>query len=119
MPKFSRPCLKCGGTTSPGGTYCATHTRELEQARNLKRDSDPERKQKKKILYGTDYQKKRREIVTYVRQYGFVCYLCKKPIESGQDIDIDHVEAGNPDSQLLPTHRLCNRSRGNRRLPTP
>lgn len=114
MPKFRRPCLKCGGTTSPGGTYCATHERELEQARNLKRDSDPKRKEKKKILYNSDYQKKRREIVEWVRANGFVCYLCKQNIEPTHEIDIDHVEAGNPDSQLLPTHRTCNRSRGNR-----
>ena len=117
MPKFSRPCLKCGGTTLPGQTYCEMHRREVAAARNLVRDSDPNRKAKKKILYNSDYQKKRREIVQYVREYGFVCYLCKKNIEPTQDIDIDHVEAGNPQSQLLPTHRTCNRSRGNRTTP--
>ena len=114
MPKFRRPCLKCGGTTSPGGTYCDTHERELGQARNLQRDNDPKRKEKKKLLYNSDYQKARREIVAYVRANGFICYLCNKPIELTQDIDIDHVEPANPNSQLLPTHRTCNRSRGNR-----
>jgi len=112
--KFRRPCLRCGDPTEIGQTYCPTHSKELSQAKEIERSQDPERKAKKAALYNRDYRRKRKEIIEYVRAYGFMCYLCKKEIQIDQDIDIDHVTPGNPNSQLLPTHRLCNRSRGNR-----
>jgi hypothetical protein len=114
MPKFSRPCLTCGGISKRGESYCPTHLAQLLQARELKRTLDPARREKKKLLYNAGYRKAREEIVAYVRQYGYTCHLCNKPIEKNSEIDIDHLAPGNPASALLPTHRYCNRSRGNR-----
>lgn len=112
--KFRRPCLQCHELTDIGETYCNAHRKQIEQNKEIKRSQDPARKAKKAALYNSDYRRKRKEIIDYVRAYGFVCYLCKREIKNDQDIDIDHVTPGNPNSQLLPTHRLCNRSRGNR-----
>jgi hypothetical protein len=114
LPRFARPCLKCGGVSKTGGSYCPAHTLEVAQAREAKRSQDPRRKEKKKQLYNSDYRKAREQIVAYVREYGATCYLCNKPINASDYIDIDHLAPGNPFSQLAPTHRACNRSRGNK-----
>jgi len=115
MPSFPRPCLKCGKITAKGETYCDTHLGEIRQARERKRTQDPSRKIKKKLLYNSDYRKARETIVKHVRQYGYTCHICTLPIQPTEAIDIDHIQPGNPASQLLPTHPKCNRSRGNRK----
>ena len=114
MPRFSRPCLKCNQITKPGETYCPTHLAEVTQARERKRTQDPARRMKKKLLYNNDYRKARELILQHVRQYGAICHICKLTINPLEPIDIDHVQPGLVSSQLLPTHRRCNRSRGNR-----
>lgn len=114
MPRFPRPCLKCSNITEAGQTYCPTHLAEVSQARERKRTQDPARRMKKKLLYNNDYRKARQAILQHVRQYGETCHICKQPINPLEPIDIDHVLPGLVNSPLLPTHRRCNRSRGNR-----
>ena len=119
MPKFARPCLKCGGISKNGGSYCPTHQAEIDTAREAKRSQDPRRKEKKRLLYNADYRKAREAITAHVRQYGATCHICKKQIDPHQAIDIDHLAPGVVNSELAPTHRYCNRSRGNRNVNTP
>ena len=116
MPSFSRPCLVCSSITAKGETYCPKHLAEIKQARELKRSQDPARQMKKKLLYNSDYRKARTAILQHVRLYGATCHLCKKPIGTSEPIDIDHVQPGVITSDLAPTHRYCNRSRGNRAI---
>lgn len=115
MPRFQRPCLKCGSITHAGESYCPTHLAEVTQARERKRTQDPSRRIKKKLLYNNpDYRKARQTIVEHVRQYGADCHLCKQPINPYGPIDVDHLIPGSVSSPLAPTHPRCNRSRGNR-----
>ena len=107
--KFKKPCLICGALSYEN--RCPTHLAQY-QARRAERYNTAERKEKKRILYGGDYKKRRQGAI----QATSVCYLCKKIIEPTQAVDVDHVIAGDPTSPLLPTHARCNRSRGNRPL---
>jgi len=112
--KFRRPCLVCSALTDIGETYCPQHLKELKQTKEIKRSQDPARRARKAALYDSAYRRKRKEIIDYVRAYGFVCYLCKKEIQIDQAIDIDHVTPGDTNSELLPTHASCNRSKGSK-----
>lgn len=116
MPRFARPCLKCSSITAKGESYCPIHLAEIMQAREAKRSQDPARQLKKKLLYNSEYRKLRSEIVAHVRQFGATCHICGKAIAANQAIDIDHLQPGIISSDLAPTHRFCNRSRGNRPL---
>jgi hypothetical protein len=103
-----RPCLDCGTLTATG-SRCPTHT----EARNrLKyRHETPARKEKKKLLYNKDYQK----YAKAVREGAYQCHLCGGGVRAGDPFEADHLDAGNPNSLLLPAHRTCNRRKGNRK----
>ncbi len=111
--KFQRPCLVCGGLST--GTRCATHDMEYRARREAQRDT-PERRERKRNLYNSQYRSERNKLVAGVRAYGATCYLCKQPLLPSDPIEADHLEPGNPNSELAPVHRLCNQRRGNKPL---
>lgn len=76
------------------------------------RVDSPERKEKKKLLYGNNYRTRARAMKAQATH----CHLCGKAFEFGDNIEADHLIAGHPDSPLAPAHRECNRRRGNREL---
>ena len=103
---FNKPCIVCGVISR--GTRCPTHQQELDTAQAKKRDNDPERKARKKLLYNSTYRKQ----AQWLRNTATTCHLCQQPFMPGDRIEADHVDAGNPNSQLLAAHKRCNASRG-------
>lgn len=108
---FNKPCIVCGVVSR--GTRCATHQQELDTAQAKKRDSDPQRKARKNLLYPSHYRKQ----AQWIRNTATTCHLCGKDFQPGDKIEADHIDAGNPNSPLAPAHRRCNQSRGNTPLP--
>jgi hypothetical protein len=111
--KFNRPCLVCGGL-SPN-TRCPTHEGAERARREAQRDT-PERRERKRNLYNSQYKKKRNDMVAWVRAYGGTCHICKQPLLPTDLIEADHLQPSNPSSELAPAHRLCNQRRGNKPL---
>ena len=111
MSRFSKPCLDCG--TLSKGSRCEVHEGLMKAKRDAARDT-PERREKKRSLYNSDYRKKRKALMQWVGEYGATCYLCKKPLLASDRVEADHLVASNPDSPLAPVHRLCNQRRGNK-----
>ena len=109
MPSFLKPCINCGTLTR--GTRCNTHQQQLDQAKEKKRDT-PERRAKKKAMYGWDYQQRR----AHLRAQATHCHLCQQPFTSTDNIEADHLIPGDPHSPLAPAHRLCNQVRSNKPL---
>ena len=109
--RFRRPCLTCGQLAND--SYCPQHRKELNDRRQLAKDT-PERLARKRLLYGGNYRQRRRELLATATH----CALCLKPFLPTDRIDADHVLPGNPNSPLQATHATCNRSKGNRTTPT-
>jgi hypothetical protein len=63
-----------------------------------------------KLLYGWTHQKTRRAMLPYATSQ--LCTRCKKPIEAGQAIDLDHYE--NSLQYRGWAHASCNRAEGGR-----
>lgn len=108
---FLKPCIVCGVVSR--GTRCPTHQQELDTINAKKRDSNPERIARKKLLYNSTYRKQAK----WVRDTATTCHLCGIPFQPGDAIEADHVDAGNPFSELKAAHRKCNQSRGSTPLP--
>lgn len=106
--RFPQPCIDCG-TLTTNGTRCEGDYLTRRRAHDKARDT-PERKAKKKLLYGGDYQKQ----ANLIRDHATECYLCGGGPRPADPFEADHIDAGNPASALLPAHRSCNQSRGNR-----
>ena len=113
MSRFLKPCLDCG--TLSKGSRCEVHEGLMKAKRDAARDT-PERREKKRNLYNSQYRKERAALVGAVRQNGATCYLCKQPLGIGDRVEADHLFAGDPNSPLAPVHRLCNQRRGNKPL---
>jgi hypothetical protein len=93
-------CLDCPAITR-NGSRCPT----CERAHNRKRHN--------RVLYDrADYRRR----AARVRANATRCWRCGLPILPGQPVDADHVNPGDPNSPLLPTHASCNR--GKRQHPT-
>ena len=105
---FRKPCIECGVVSR--GTRCPDHQRTYDEIAQKKRDNNPERIARKKLLYNSTYRKQ----AQWIRNTATTCHLCGIPFQPGDAIEADHVEAGNPNSQLLAAHRRCNASRGNK-----
>lgn len=92
--RVKRPCLDCGTPTR--GSRCDTcRTTHDRTARAHYRDDYEERAGQLRVAY----------------PHG-PCYLCGKPITQPKDWSAHHVDPGNPDSPLRPTHLRCNQSFG-------
>ena len=110
--RFNRPCLKCNTLHRDKGDYCASCRSEYER----KREADPARMARKRIMYGGDYRARRASMVTETIQNNLPCHICKKNFTSLSEITADHLIPGNPNSPLAPAHKSCNSSRGNKPL---
>ena len=108
---FNKPCLVCGQLSR--NSRCDTHQAQYDEAKNRRRDSNPQRKARKNSLYNNTYRKQAK----WVRDTAISCHLCGIPFQPGDAIEADHVDAGNPNSELKPAHRKCNASRGSRPIP--
>jgi hypothetical protein len=105
MGTFNRPCLDCGTLTNKGNR-CDPH--QTAYAAKWNNRPKPPRKH-----YSGDYKKRAR----IVRENATVCWICKKGFTIEDPPTADHYYPGEPNSPLLPAHRSCNSSRGNRPPP--
>jgi hypothetical protein len=105
---FKRPCLDCGRLAY--ASRCEYHTSKLKAEQNAKRDADPARRARKKLLYNSTYSKKAKQ----VRETATVCHICKQGYIPGDPWQADHVLPGQLNSLLLPAHRSCNARRGSK-----
>ncbi len=105
MPR--RPCLggptTCPALAEPGKPRCTECERYRQRIRNATRPH-----------YAGDYDTR----AAAVRSTAQRCWLCGEGPRPGDPWTADHVDAGNPASELRPAHRSCNASRGNREIPT-
>ena len=100
MAQPPRICLTCGIATTDG-TRCKACQTRANTARTAKRN---------RPHYGGTYQRRAKE----VRDNATTCWLCHEGTRINDPWTADHVEAGNPNSLLMPAHRSCNSRRGNK-----
>lgn len=111
MNKIPRPCLDCGALTTIGNR-CEKHQMARGREKQRREANSIERQAKKKLLYSNpDYRRR----AALIRQNAVVCWLCKKPGRVGDPWTADHVNPGDPNSELRPAHRSCNSKRGNKK----
>lgn len=101
---FKKPCLDCGKLSE--GSRCPEHQRRVDQLRDMKRAA------KKAQYYNSDYRKRAK----IVRETALICHICGDGPRVNDPWQADHLEPGNPDSELAPAHRSCNAKRGDRPL---
>jgi len=107
LTRFRKPCLECGKLSFEN--RCETH-QAIYKTKRAERYNSIARKEKKKLLYGGDYQKRRAAVLANAVR----CHICREYFKAGDKIDADHLIPGNPNSDLMPAHASCNRSRGNK-----
>jgi 5-methylcytosine-specific restriction enzyme A len=102
---FPKPCLDCGLLTR-NGNRCEVHQARVDALHEARRASV------KKVTgqYGNGYSKRAKE----VREAAVTCHLCGEGARWGDPWEADHLYPAEPDSPLLPAHRSCNISRGNK-----
>ena len=103
MP-FKKPCLDCGALSYE--SRCEVHRKRVEQLRDIRRAEH------KRTYYDTGYRKRAK----IVRDTAIICHICGDGARADDPWQADHLEPGNPNSQLAAAHRSCNASRGNRPL---
>ena len=111
VSKFKRPCIVCGRLSH--GSRCDVHQAEANAYLQRRKDT-PERLAKKRLMYNTEYRRRRAEVLATAT----ACHLCKKTFVSGDSIEADHLAPGDPRSALAAAHRRCNQSRGDKPLST-
>ena len=110
--RLPRPCLTCNRLHRDKGDYCAACRADHDR----KREANPNRIAKKRMMYGGDYPARRASMVTETINQNLPCHICKKHFATAADITADHLIPGNPNSPLAPAHKSCNSSRGNKPL---
>lgn len=103
--KFPKPCLDCGVLTR-NGNRCETHQTAVDALHDARRMSV----KKLSGQYAGDYRRRAK----LVRETAVVCHLCGEGARWGDPWEADHLFPGEADSPLLPAHRSCNISRGNK-----
>jgi hypothetical protein len=99
MP-IQRPCLTCNQLTT-NGTRCNTcHHHHTQTTRKHYRGNYAAR-------------------AKHVRQTATTCHLCGQGWRPNDPWTADHLNPGdtNPTTPLLPAHRSCNSSRGDKPIP--
>jgi hypothetical protein len=109
---FPKPCLKCKAIFTARSEYCEGCRLEKKPREQKPRIETPERKARKRLLYNSTYKK----IARGIKATATTCHLCHQPFTDRNQIQADHLEAGNPLSPLLAAHAKCNASRGNKEL---
>ena len=110
MTRFQRPCLDCGKLTR-NPSRCDDCRRGRQRAIDQARDT-PERRAKKRALYGGTYPARRKALLATAT----ICHICNQPPRPGDPLEADHIYPGDPGSPLAPAHRSCNQARGNKPL---
>ena len=109
MTSFRKPCIDCGKLSR--ATRCAN----CQAVQNKKREASDyvqSRKAYKAALYGGNYRARRAAVLASATH----CHICKQALKLGEQVDVDHLLPGVPESPLAAAHAYCNRSRGNRPL---
>ena len=106
--RLPRPCLDCQKLHTDKGDYCLSCRKE----RNRKKENNPERKARKKLLYNSNY----RRAASLIKLTATHCHICKEPFTNREEITADHLLPGEVNSPLAPAHKSCNSARGNRGL---
>jgi len=109
--KIPRPCLDCGALTT-NGNRCEKDSMARGREKQLREAGSIERQAKKKLLYKNADYRRRSQLV---RQTATTCSLCGGGARVGDPWTADHVDPGNPASELRPAHRSCNSKKGNKR----
>lgn len=102
IPGVKRPCIDCGALTAKG-SRCPTCQSRL----NMRMDAA---RQGKREHYSGDYQRRAKA----VRENAVACYWCGEGFTLRNPVQADHLDAGNPDSLLVPACRKCNIGRSNK-----
>ena len=114
MKRFPRPCIDCGVLTT-NTSRCPTHEVANQTKRQLRQDSNIERRIKKARLYGASGQVSYKTKAKALRESNTHCYLCLKPKTETNRLEADHIYPSLFDqSPLLPAHRSCNNQKGNK-----
>ncbi len=95
-----KPCIVCGTLVPKPATRCEAH--------RLEQDNGRYRRRGKREHYEGDYRKR----AAKVRATATECWICGDGPRDGDPWTADHVTPGDPDSELLPSHRSCNSRRG-------
>jgi hypothetical protein len=103
-----RGCITCGRPTM-FGDYCDTCEIAFERERSTQREASGARDH-----YKGDYQARANRIRRRAYAGLEVCWICGAGNLPGIKWHVDHVDPGNPDSELRAAHQPCNLSRGNR-----
>jgi 5-methylcytosine-specific restriction endonuclease McrA len=104
--KFPKPCLDCG--TLSLGNRCPTHQAVIDNQTNIRRAAIKATTGQ----YSGSYKRRAKE----VRDTAIICWLCGQGARPNDPWQADHVnpaEHGDT-AQLLPAHKSCNSSRGNK-----
>lgn len=109
-----RPCIACGATVAGHGNYCPACELELERRRSAEREASGKREHYKGHYRARSDRIRRRAYAGLER-----CWLCgegNRYDARGQLVKwhVDHVDPGNPASELRAAHAPCNIARGNR-----
>ena len=109
---MKQPCLECGRPTE--GTRCKAHQSRHDAQRNRVKNRQASIRRSKgegaNRPYGGDYAKRAAE----VRATTHKCWICGEGWRVDDPWQADHVNAGDPFSQLLGAHRSCNIARANK-----
>jgi hypothetical protein len=97
---MKKPCLDCGKPSDAARCYGCRQQHELRRYANGKRDH-----------YAGDYRKRAAE----VRATAWRCWICGGRERPGDPWQADHVDQGNPQSELRAAHRSCNIARSNKK----
>jgi hypothetical protein len=107
-PRNKRPCIKCSGLTNLG-SLCGGCVQERDRVK----EADPKRKEKKKFLYGGNYQAKAKAIKAGATE----CFICGGGLDNPGDIQADHAEPSlGFRSPLVAVHAACNRDKSGQSL---
>ena len=94
---MNRPCLDCGVVTT--GTRCPAHRRPTVKV--------------KPAHHRGDFASRSAR----VRATPGPCWICGEGDRPGDPWTADHLDPGNPHSELAKAHRSCNSRRGQARRP--
>ena len=82
----------------------------MDRVRQAKADANPIRQARKALLYDSEYRRRAK----LVKANATHCFICKRAFTPTDIIHADHLVPGEGGSPLVPTHKFCNESKGNR-----
>lgn len=107
----ARMCARCGATaTSQRHHYCDACRAVVAAARTRWGKKATHSRTTTARGYGTEHQRRRREIAAVVAAGRAVCVRCSGPIDPDAAWDLDHTD--DRTGYMGPAHRKCNRAAG-------